>query len=327
MVSVKFCKPSLGADCRRQSDLFSWVRMVALFSAVATALYVVEARHLSSSKTMNAKEHFENIEIGTRADWKNEKDLPNFCKNILKDPKPLRSDCGRDIETMKCRNGSAYQMFSQFHQDYFLYTRHFKYLNRPGIYLDIAANDPVHISNTYFMDRCLGWKGICVEGNPGYHEKLYRMRSCHLVPTCVGSRDGQSVQFGLKGGAGGIIGNTFKHKDKFAELGVEVPMIRERCTMMRNVLARNGVKQVDFLSLDVEGHELEVLKGFDWDNVVVNLMSIEVSPTSVKEIEEFLTPKGYKRFLPDFTERAERTGLMIEDAIFLHESVEFGKPR
>ncbi|CAN8072935.1 unnamed protein product [Agarophyton chilense] len=318
----------MGAGCRRDGMIFSWVRVVALFSAVATALYVVEARHLASNKALkNPKEHFAKVQFGGRADWKYGKELPDFCKMMLKDPQPLNKDCKRDIETMKCRNGTEYQMFSQFHQDYFLYTRHFKHLKRPGIYLDIAANDPVHISNTFFMDRCLGWKGICVEGNPGYHERIYRMRSCHLVPTCVGSRDGQSVQFGLKGGAGGIIGKTFKHTDKFAELGVEVPVIKERCTMMKNVLERNGVSLVDFLSLDVEGHELEVLKGFDWDNVIVNLMSIEVSPKTVKEIEDFLTPKGYRRFLPDFTERAERTGLMIEDAIFLHESVEFGKPR
>lgn len=326
--SFKMSKHFPASLARKSISVNAWLRVLALFSLVVGALYVAEAR--SFPKPKKDDDHFSNVRTGSRADWGYGNDLPNFCKKLIANPKPYDKNCRRDANTFQCTNetmSGEYQMFSQFHQDYFFYTRHFKHLNRPGVYLDIATNDPVSISNSFFMDRCLGWKGVCVEGNPGYHEKIYRMRSCQLVPTCVGSREGQSVQFGLKGGAGGIVGASFKHTDKFAELGVEVPTIRERCTMMKNVLERNGIRHVDYLSLDVEGHEFEVLKGMDWDQVVINVMSIEVSGKTLKQIEEFLTPKGYKRYMPDMDERAVRTGLLIEDAIFLHESVEFGNPQ
>ena len=35
-----------------------------------------------------------------------------------------------------------------------------------GTYVDLAANDAIFRSSTYFLDACLGWKGVCVEANP-----------------------------------------------------------------------------------------------------------------------------------------------------------------
>ena len=54
---------------------------------------------------------------------------------------------------------------------------------RPFTYADVAANHFKRISNTYFYDRCLGWRGLCVEPNPRYHADLREKRSCELVPT------------------------------------------------------------------------------------------------------------------------------------------------
>lgn len=54
---------------------------------------------------------------------------------------------------------------------------------RPFTYADVAANHFKRISNTYFYDRCLGWRGLCVEPNPRYHAELRQKRSCELVTT------------------------------------------------------------------------------------------------------------------------------------------------
>ena len=52
---------------------------------------------------------------------------------------------------------------------------------RPGVYVDLATNHPVVISNTFFLDRCLGWKGLCIEPNPVHHSRIRQARSCSLV--------------------------------------------------------------------------------------------------------------------------------------------------
>lgn len=165
-----------------------------------------------------------------------------------------------------------------------------------------------------------------MEGNPSYHEKLYRHRSCHLVPTCVGASDGEYVAFGLNGGSGGIIGKSFKNAEVLARQNKTVATIRERCTTMGQVLSRTNVKHADYLSLDVEGHEMAVLKGFDWDSVVINVISVETSKESLEPITDFLTDKGYVKHHPQLDERSIRSGMIHEDAIFLHKDVVWGSP-
>ena len=52
--------------------------------------------------------------------------------------------------------------------------------------MDIGSNHPFQLSNTFFFDRCLGWRGLCIEPNVQYH-KLYGEfnRTCTVVPHCV----------------------------------------------------------------------------------------------------------------------------------------------
>lgn len=281
----------------------------------------------SSLAAPGAPSKLDDLRIRQRADWGFGDDLPRFCKQILSYPQPFRKDCHRDSRNMTCKT-APYEvpMFSQFKQDYYFFTRHFSRLRRAGVYLDVAANDPVSISNTYFLDRCLGWRGVCVEANPAYFERIHRQRSCALVPTCVGSREGQTVEFALHGGAGAIVGESNKHAARWAKDGVQVPGIKQRCTTLQHTLDRVGVRVVDFLSLDVEGHELEVLRGVDWERTRVNVMSIEVSPGSVGGIETFLAGVGYRRHFPQLDEASTKRGLLQEDAVFLHADVEFGAP-
>lgn len=263
--------------------------------------------------------------------WNNQQ-LVEMCDSLRRDPRPFTSDCKREEQTMKCRGGpNRYAMFSQFHQDFFLFKNHFNKMKTPGIYLDIAANDPYRISNTFFFDRCLNWSGICVEANDFFLEPLYRKRSCDIVPTCVGSVDGQVVDFRLSYGASGIVGSTYKSMDKMGQLkekGQKVETKEMRCTTMKSVLGRVNVNVIDYLSLDVEGHELEVLKGFDFENVIIKVMTIEVTGSNMSLLREFLESKGYQHHSVDYSGNIGKTipGLLKEDAIFLHSSVTFGAP-
>ena len=70
---------------------------------------------------------------------------------------------------------------SQFRQDSQLWKHLFAHPLKElaGAYIDVAANHYKRISNTYFYDRCLGWKGICVEPNGIYHDEL------RWAPTCL----------------------------------------------------------------------------------------------------------------------------------------------
>lgn len=258
--------------------------------------------------------------LPTRPDWTLSK-APSFCPGLRKNPVP-GNRCQVSRETLACPNGTV-TMPSQFSQDYYLYTRHFSKLKRRGVYIDVAANDPVRISNTYFMDACMGWDGVCVEANPKYHDDIRHYRSCKLVPTCVSERDGEKVKFILNGGAGGIE-ETNKHVSKWNALGKELESVELECVRMGSALAESTVEHIDYMSLDVEGHEMKVLQGFDWDKIRINVMTIEVSKSTQHEIEDFLKARGYVRHYVDLD--SERPGLLHIDLVYLHKDVEFGNP-
>ena len=261
----------------------------------------------------------------SRVKWDDEgEDSNGFCKEILENPQAYSVQCGnRDKLTKQCTHKiKDALMFSQFSQDYYLYTNHFSKLKRRGIYLHIATNEPMKISNTFFFDRCLGWGGICVEANPEYFEPIYTQRSCQLVPTCLTTEDGTEVTFAFKGGFGGIKGDTYKNADRFGN--ETIPETNMRCTNGSKVLDRFNVQLIDFLSLDIEGHELAVLQGIDWNKTIINVMTIEVHAHTFTGIHKFLQSVGYNWHIPDPVRYP--TKKIGSDAVFLHNDVVFGKP-
>ncbi len=54
--------------------------------------------------------------------------------------------------------------------------------------MDIGANNPKELSNTYFLEKCMGWKGICIEADPGLAAVLRAERACTVVNLCADSR-------------------------------------------------------------------------------------------------------------------------------------------
>lgn len=262
-------------------------------------------------------------DLPIQSSWKFQ-DVPSFCRTLVSNPVKLVT-CQRNKETQACPNGTI-SMMSQFFQDYYLYTRHFSKLPRRGIYVDVAANHYTHLSNTHFFDTCLGWSGVCVEAAPHYIEGLKVNRTCHVVPTCVGDTYGQKVSFILGGGSGGIA-DTNKNLEAWQKEGRNFNRVNLTCTTLAHEFENMRVTHVDYLSLDVEGHELMVLKGIDWDKVVIGVLTIEVSRKSLPEIEEFLSTKSYTRHIPDLDERTLRTGILYYDAVFVHSSVKFGEPK
>lgn len=260
----------------------------------------------------------------SRSDWLKE-DIPKFCDLISADPKPC---VFRGAEGVRCSNKAEGKvMFSLNQQDYYLYTRHFKYLSRQGTYLDIAANDPIAYSNTFFFDRCLRWSGICLEANDKYFEPIFRERSCVLIPTCASERDGLTVEFNLEGIIGGILDKNYKFMSR-VKRGINITRTKSmRCMTVQNIQHRLSLSHVDYMSLDVEGNELSVLKGINWDQIQVNILTVEIGP-KMHLIELFLLQKGFRRHYPEPTadELKIHSAFLKTEAIFIHRTVEFGKP-
>jgi hypothetical protein len=119
-----------------------------------------------------------------------------------------------------------------------------------GYFIDLAANDPVKISNTYALEKKFGWKGLCLEPNPAYWAGL-SYRTCDIVGAVVGDERMKEIMFRFPnrvGPQGGIVGAGFDNKEnsKFQE---DRP--RYTVTLLEIFERFKTPSIIDYLSLDV----------------------------------------------------------------------------
>lgn len=197
---------------------------------------------------------------------------------------------------------SGHTFTSQFHQDWILYSAIFRKLQKPGIYLDVGAGTFREISNTYFYDICLGWEGICVEPSESFARGLMWNRNCHLEQKCIWNETNVELSFVGMGHRAGIDGYN---KASPSESVVKQTM---KCKTVDWVInsALYGT-HIDFMSLDIEGAELQALQGVDWEKVKIDVITIE---NNNKDAIEFLKQKGYVLKL-----------YVHEDVIFIREDL------
>lgn len=241
----------------------------------------------------------------------------SWCDALMRDPRPADRECS-PRQPSGCPEGVAPRFFSQFGQDEWLWSHHFRHLQRPGVFVDLATNDAISISNSYFLEHCLGWSGLCIEPNGQYHSRIIEHRSCELIPLCVANHS-MTVSFIEAGGLGGIADSNKNVDGKHTwQKGVSTaPRRKITCTRLAQLLNRRGVTHVDYLSLDIEGAELEALHSIDWSAVQIDVISLE-EESDDRRATKFLTDMGYKAV----TYKPNRP----EELMLFHPSVEVGSP-
>lgn len=186
------------------------------------------------------------------------------------------------------------------------------------MYVDIAANEPVRISNTYFFDKCLNWRGLCVEANPQYLDLLTRTRSCGIMPLCVSNKM-ENVSFVLDSGLSGVYETNKNRRSKAVRPNTPIT-----CVPTSHAVDAAGMHHIDMLSLDVEGHEYKVLEGIDWKRTTINVIVIESVSQATKAL---LSELGYRRApMPVTKKDRKKEGNLISDIVFLRRDVVWGKP-
>lgn len=188
------------------------------------------------------------------------------------------------------------EWFSQHAQDEGV-AKFFKF--RPnGYFVDLAANDAVWASNTFSLEQNYGWSGICIEANPQYWYRL-SFRNCHVVGAIVGSslEPNAEVEVVLgeahHGPFGGIIREDFDNKGPPKKKGKETPPDKRYAVPLGTILDTFGAPSViDYLSLDVEGAETYIMKGFDFNKYRFLTMSVE---RPKDELIQIFQQNGYRK--------------------------------
>jgi len=186
----------------------------------------------------------------------------------------------------------------QYGQDQVAY----ELLGKPksGTFLDIGANDGVNFSNSLLFEE-KEWVGICVEPHPVIFKSLQKDRTCHLENACISDKDG-TVNFLVVNGASNMLSgiNDFlddRHRERIqsdiAANGGSTELIPIAALSPSSLLKKYGFTSIDFLSIDTEGCELEILKSFNLKETAPRVISVENGSRS-NSLFKYLTTQGYK---------------------------------
>jgi len=189
--------------------------------------------------------------------------------------------------------------FSQSGQDAFVLA--YFQNKRDGVFLDIGANDGKSLSNTYYLEKELGWTGICFEPIPDIFKRMDAVRSCTKIN--AGIADKKSIEkFTFVDGPSHMLSGMTKdydprHKQRVqhevATLGGSIKEVDVQCLVLNDVLEELGIYHIDYLSMDTEGNEFAIIKTIDFDKFDITVMSIENNYNNVEQTNYILS-KGYR---------------------------------
>ena len=196
-----------------------------------------------------------------------------------------------------------------------------KYLNyKNGFFVELGANDGIKQSNTYYFEKNFNWNGLLIEPIKNKYLKCLKFRSkknFFYNNACVGfnyknknikmiysdlmsSIDDKTINSKIDAKKHALEGEKYLVKnDKIKEVLVETKTLNQ---ILNEI---NSPKIIDFLSLDVEGAELEVLNGIDFLNY--NFKFILIESRDDQEIIKYL-----KNFDYSFLEKISKRDLFFK---------------
>jgi FkbM family methyltransferase len=164
-----------------------------------------------------------------------------------------------------------------------------------GFFCEVGANDGLRFSNTFFLES-MGWNGVLIEPDPRNLKPLTESRSVSILPFCATNDDDIEINLNLAKDTlySGISPHELKKKARAEDVAHVLGF--KLVTMLEKVSAP---KFIDFMSIDTEGNEFEVLLGMDFHQYQVAILCVEhnYDYKKLKKIRLLLHSYGYRQVL------------------------------
>lgn len=166
-----------------------------------------------------------------------------------------------------------------------------------GYFVEVGASNGIILSNTYLLETKYDWKGICVEPTPSIYKQLVINRpNSHCCDDAAYSVSNATVTFDIAHCSNllsGISDLIDRHKSR---IDASKTSISVNTITLNDLLDKyEAPKFIEYLSLDTEGSEYEILRVFDFSKYTFGLIDIEhnyIEPRRT-QIRELLTSNGY----------------------------------
>lgn len=194
--------------------------------------------------------------------------------------------------------GFTMDFYSQFGQDKWLYENVFND-KVDGVFVEFGALDGIFHSNTYFFEKYLNWTGLCIEPNPTMYKELIKNRTCRNVNSAVFYKNSFVDFVKIEGpvrGWGGIFQSMEPEHLKRIANNVDDSLksvIQVPSKTLEAILVDENTYNIDYMSIDVEGAEADILLAFPFEMFNVDVISVEVSYGDT--ITSILGKRGYTK--------------------------------
>ena len=191
---------------------------------------------------------------------------------------------------------------SQICQDWFvLESLNYK---KNGYFVEIGAASGVELSNTFLLEKEYNWKGILSEPSPGWKESLEKNRVCIKDYRCVYSESDKLVSFYQTREKEFSTISNFVNADKHQNKRKKFTKFEILTITLEDLLKEyKAPNEIDYLSIDTEGSEYDILKNFRFNNYFFKVITVEHNNTKNKLlIDQLLEKNGYKKELEELSQ-------------------------
>lgn len=195
----------------------------------------------------------------------------------------------------QCRKLSHAQLFQDV-------LAHFVSPINNGFFVEFGATDGLFLSNTYFLEEQFKWKGILAEPARSWATKLKDNRkSCTIDYRCVWRRSGEKVDF-IEDTLPEISGvSTTLNKERMSVNSSKYTV--DTVSLLDLLAEHHAPKYIDYISIDTEGSEYEILENFDFSCYQFGLITVEHNYDAEKREKLFslFTQKNYTRIFREIS--------------------------
>jgi FkbM family methyltransferase len=176
--------------------------------------------------------------------------------------------------------------------------------DRPGFFVEFGATNGVDLSNTYLLETAYSWKGILCEPALIWQPKLADNRGAIIDERCVWSESNLTLEFSetakpelsTLGGFGGTDGHREERRNP-----QNYPV--QTVSLLDLLRDHNAPKHIEFLSVDTEGSEFEILNAFDFSQYTFGAICVEHNYLENRpKVKQLLEANGYRQVYTELSE-------------------------
>lgn len=194
---------------------------------------------------------------------------------------------------------------SQIYQDVFVacQLRLWETSSESRYFVEFGATDGVDLSNTFLLEREFGWDGLLIEPALVWQKALVSNRKCNVDFRCVYKVSGEKIEFKESADAVYSTIRLFAKLDAHAiERENASEYLVETITLNDVLEEYQSPKKIDYLSIDTEGSELEILQSIDFSKWSFRVITVEHNYMPQREqIKELLNRNGYIRVFEKYS--------------------------